>query len=84
MTIKVVVAVSDRALGEYMNPFLVPSIGVAMRAFQDEVNKQDSVIGAHPEDYELHRLCDFDTESGEMVGAERKVLARAKDVLLKE
>lgn len=80
---KLIVAVSDRAVGEFMNPFVVPSRGLAVRSFTDEVNRPESEMHKHPEDYELHCLGEFEPEHGEIYsfkeGAE--LLVRGKDVI---
>lgn len=61
-----VVAVRDRAADAYMRPFFVPTIGMAVRSFQDEVNRSgaDNPMWSHPEDYDLYELGDFDEDSG--------------------
>lgn len=80
---KLMVAVSDRAVGEFMNPFVVPSRGLAVRSFTDEVNREGSEMQKHPEDYELHVLCEWDAESGGFIGLEGgpELLVRGKDVI---
>lgn len=76
----VVVAVRDRAIDCFMNPFVCPSTGMALRSFQDEVNAKDSPMNKHPDDYELYVLGSFDQESGEFVN-ERKLLMLAKNMV---
>lgn len=61
-----VVAVRDRATDAYMNPFIVPSLGVAIRSFQDEVNNPQSPMNLHPDDYDLYHLGEFDQERGSL------------------
>lgn len=77
-----VMAVSDRAVGEFMNPFFAPSRAAGQRAFTDEVNRAGSPMNAHPEDYELHCLGQFDSASGAfLVAKETELVVRGKDVL---
>lgn len=81
----VVVSVWDSAAQAYNRPIFVPTKGVALRSFTDEVNRKaaDNPLNAHPEDYELRILAEFEEETGvfqvapEGVGA---CLARGKDV----
>lgn len=90
----VVVAVMDRALPAYGRPLFVPSIGVAMRSFADEVNRAsaDNQMNQHPEDFELWHLGEFDEASGAFVqmdatdgGASMvRMLVRGVDVVRKE
>lgn len=79
----VVVAVRDRAVDAFMNPFVVPSVGMAMRSFSDECNAKDSPMNKHPADYELHHLGFFDQESGEFLpNNDRKMLAVASNMIV--
>lgn len=59
-----VCAVRDRAVNAYMRPMFTPTAGAALRAFQDEVNRQhdDNLMYRHPDDYELFELGSFDDE----------------------
>lgn len=60
----VVVSIRDSALSAYMRPFFVPTTGVAIRAFSDEVRKAGSDMGAHRGDYILFEIASFDEETG--------------------
>lgn len=77
-----VVSVKDSALGAYGRPLFVPSLGVAMRSFSDEVNRvaPDNQMNAHPEDFELWYLASFDEVNGTFVDPAIRMLARGKDV----
>lgn len=79
---KLYFAVKDLAVQAFGTPFLVRSTGEAIRSFQDEVNKQDgnSAIAAHPEDYELYRIGEYEDETGKLTGIEPELSARAKDL----
>lgn len=78
-----VVAVRDSAVGAFNRPFYAPAIGVAVRSFSDEVNRKaaDNIMSAHPEDFELWHLSDFEEESGRFESVDMRVLARGKDVV---
>lgn len=78
-------AVKDLAVQAFGNPFLVRSSGEAMRSFQDEVNRdpKESPIAAHPEDYELYKIGEYNDTTGEIVGLEPELLARAKELKVK-
>lgn len=66
----IVFSVRDRALNGFMRPFVAPAVGIAVRSFADEVNKQDSPMFAHPDDYDLYELGTFDEETGLIVPRE--------------
>lgn len=61
-----VVAIRDQAASVYSRPFFVPTVGMAMRSFQDECNRQsdDNELWKHPEDFTLWQLGSFDDNTG--------------------
>lgn len=77
MNIMKIVAVRDAAMGEYMSPFIVQNVGMAIRSFGDEVGKDDSPLNKHPEDYELFEIGEYDPSTAKIVSYEPKQLARA-------
>lgn len=80
---KYFVSVFDSALGAYAPPVLVPSKGIAVRSFSDEVNRKDAqnTLNQHPEDFELRLLATFDEQNGIFHAEGIETLARGKDVL---
>jgi hypothetical protein len=52
----------DRAADAFARPMFVPSIGVAIRSFSDEINRQaeDNQLYQHPDDFDLYDLGVFD------------------------
>lgn len=80
---QVIVSVKDTAAQAFGRPVFVPSIGVAMRSFRDEVNRKDSTedLARHPDDFELYELATFDDATGVIVMLpEPRMVARAKDL----
>lgn len=76
-----VVTVNDRALGAFMRPFFAPNVAMARRSFTDEVNRPDSEMNKHPEDYELHLLGEWDDGTAVFQCLEeQQVICRALDV----
>lgn len=65
----IVCTIKDRAADAFGRPFYVPAVGVAIRSFQDEVNRasDDSQIYQHPDDFDLFELGEFDDNSGTFV-----------------
>lgn len=81
---KIVVSVFDSAVGAYAPPIVVPSRGVAVRSFTDEVNRKDAgnALHNHADDFELRYLADFDESSGQFFAPEAiQTICRGKDVL---
>nr|QJB19301.1 MAG: nonstructural protein [Microvirus sp.] len=62
----VLCSVKDRAAQAYGRPMFVPSTGVAIRSFSDEVNRQDNEnqLYNHPDDFDLYELGEFDDNTG--------------------
>lgn len=90
MTISVVVAVKDLAAGAFNRPWFAPSRGSAIRAFSDEVQRapdkaHGNVMNAHPEDFQLEVLGEWDDENGRFLDCEDQgqVLIRGKDCVAK-
>ena len=80
---QVIVSVKDTAAQAFGRPVFVPSIGVAMRSFRDEVNRKDSTedLARHPDDFELYELASFDDATGIIVMLpEPRMVTRAKDL----
>lgn len=59
-----VVSVRDHKMASFGQPWFVPTLGVAERAFTDDINNPESIAFKHPEDYELFHLGWFEEESG--------------------
>lgn len=58
----VICSIRDSAADAYGRPFFLPSVGVAIRSFTDEINRpaEDNQIYQHPEDFDLFELGVFD------------------------
>lgn len=80
MPVLKVLSVRDRATDSFANPFFVPAIGVAIRSFSDEVNRPDSPLNAHPEDYDLYLVGEFDADAGHLAPCDPRQVAIGKDV----
>ncbi len=78
----VVVSIKDRAADAFGRPAFVPSVGVAIRSFSDEINRSDSEnqMYAHPDDFDLFELASYDDSTGivEML-AQPKLLILGKN-----
>lgn len=59
-----VFSVFDSKAETFNTPFFMAAKGQALRGFQDEVNRKDSEIGKHPEDYTLFHIGEVDLETG--------------------
>lgn len=81
-----VVVVRDRAADVFGVPTYTTAIGIAIRGFSDEINRQsaDNMLSKHPEDFDLYHLGVFDdaTAKFEMLSSPRQI-AIGKDVVRK-
>jgi len=62
----IICSVKDRAADAYGRPMFVPSTGVAIRSFTDEVNRadKDNQLYNHPDDFDLYDHGIFDDSTG--------------------
>lgn len=49
----------------YTNPTVNPSRGQALRSFSDAINRGDSVLADHPQDFTLFEIGEWSNETGE-------------------
>lgn len=61
-----ILCVRDRAADVFGTPSFHTSIGAAVRAFGDEINRaaQDNAFFNHPEDFDLYKLGTYDDSMG--------------------
>jgi hypothetical protein len=79
----VLCSVKDRAADAYGRPMFVPSIGVAIRSFSDEINRtaDDNQLNNHPDDFDLYEFGVFDDNTGSFELYEQpKLLSLGKQV----
>jgi len=79
----ILASVKDRAADAYGRPMFVPSSGVAIRSFSDEINRSDAEnqLYNHPDDFDLYEFGDFDDNSGSFnLHEQPKLLALGKQV----
>lgn len=81
----IVCCVRDRAIDQFGNPFVVVSTGQAVRTFSDEINKRSegNQLNAHPEDFDLFTLGEYDTDTGMFDTDVPRQLAVGKDLVVK-
>lgn len=75
----IVLSVRDRAMDAFMQPFFAPAVGLAVRSFGDEINRAESPMHAHPEDYDLYQVGTFDDQTGIFTSDQPRMLAVGKD-----
>ena len=79
----VLCSVKDRAADAYGRPMFVPSTGVAIRSFSDEINRQDAEnqLYNHPDDFDLFEFGEFDDNTGRFnLHEEPKLISLGKQV----
>lgn len=79
----VLCSVKDRAADAYGRPMFVPSSGVAIRSFSDEINRtaDDNQLYNHPDDFDLYEFGVFDDNSGQFdIYEQPKLLSLGKQV----
>ena len=84
--VSVIVSVKDSAAEAYGRPMYLQSLGVAIRSFTDEVNREDkdNQLFNHPDDFDLYELGVFDDSLGRYELRDNPtVIVRGKDVKIK-
>lgn len=81
-----VLSLFDLVGREYQPPMYVPSIPVAMRDLGDQLTDPANKAAAarHPEQFEIHCLADFDSETGKYQERPDKFLYAVTDFLPKK
>jgi hypothetical protein len=83
----VIVSIKDTAADAFGRPAFVATEGVALRQFQDEVNRasEDNQLYKHPQDFHLYYIGMFDDSTGKFELMEiPKLITRGTDVIMKE
>lgn len=62
-----VFGIHDDKLGAFRQLFFQQTRAMAIRTFQQEVNRDDSEFGTHAADFSLFCLADVDMETGDLV-----------------
>jgi hypothetical protein len=80
MAILKILAVRDRAVDAFGNPFFCSAVGQGVRSFVDEVNRDSSPFHTHPEDYDLFLIGEYDESLGRLMPSDPRQVAVGKDV----
>lgn len=57
-------AVHDMKAEMYMRPFCADSLAIAVRSFENEVKEPGAPLNKNPEDYNLFKVGEYDSETG--------------------
>lgn len=60
-------SVFDAKASAFITPFFLPESGMAVRSFADCINQDGHAFNAHPEDYTLFELGNFDSKTSEVM-----------------
>lgn len=60
--------VRDSKSEAYLPPFLAENAAVAIRLLVDAAEGPNSIMGKHPEDFQVFQIGEFDQQSGEVKG----------------
>lgn len=77
----IVCAVRDRATDGFGQPIFVPHVGVAIRSFSDEINRSESALNAHPEDYDLYSIGHYNDASALIEASATSLLISGKQAV---
>lgn len=63
----------DEKAAAYLPPFFLPTDGMAIRTFSSCINSPDHQFGAHPQDYTLFKLGQYDDNTAELISSTRTI-----------
>lgn len=63
----IVLALFDVKVAAFQRPAFAPTVAAFVRAVGDEARRAGSELSAHPDDYQLFRLGEFDDANGLIV-----------------
>lgn len=69
-----ITTVHDKCVNMYGVPVVVRNDADGIRMFSDEIMRDGSVFGQHPEHYDLYAVGMFDDETGLVVGCTPRLL----------
>lgn len=78
---KIIMCLRDTKSELFMQPFFVPTVGVAVRNLQDELSRggDDNQLAKHPGDYQLYSLGVWDDETG-MIDSNAKLVCNVESL----
>lgn len=71
----------DRKTGVYTMPFYAVTRGQAQRTLADGMQEPNSIVGRHPEDFQLFQVGTFDDDQGEMSSEGRGFVINAEELV---
>lgn len=74
-------SIYDTAAKAYIQPFFMHNDGLAIRAFQDNVNSPDSQINKHPKQFHLYKVGMWDDAEAKIESLEPTCIAYASELL---
>lgn len=80
----ILVAIRDKKAEFFHPPYAVPTEAMAIRGFGDAVLKGNSDLAAHPEDFVLFKVGEYDQLTGSVIAVDPLSIASALDFKDKE
>lgn len=71
----------DNKAAIYNTPFSQNNNAEAMRTFADMANDEKTTISKHPDDYDLYKIGEWNSNNGEVVGTDKTHLANGQDFI---
>ncbi len=73
--------VRDRKALGYLPPFLAANGITAKRLLIDSARDNGTLLGMHPDDFELYEIGEFDEQSGEVNPDSHEFLGKLSDIM---
>lgn len=76
---QIIFSIHDSKAEAYINPFFLPTEGLATRSFGDCVNDPNHQFYLNPADYTLFAIGEFDSDTGVIEYQEKRSLGNGVD-----
>lgn len=78
----IVASVRDAKSEAFGRPFFCPTVGIAIRSFEQEVNRpaDDNMMNKYPDDFALYQLATFEDSDGTFEPIMPKILVMGDQV----
>lgn len=63
----VVLVIKDKIVGSFLSPFACANADDGVRAVANSVNSGTGLLSLNSQDFDLYKIAEFDTKSGEIV-----------------
>lgn len=80
----VIITVKDIKTAKHGNPVTFINLAVAERSLRSEAKSKDSALAMYPQDFELYKVGEFNSDTGAIISHNPDFVANIVDIIEKE